>query len=69
MEADAISRCHMFYSKRLVDIPDGLPKWSGMQNQSDLIEDSPAEAIKKRRRDIEEEQNGKKDGKGAKKDS
>lgn len=61
--------CHMFYSKRLVDIPDGLPKWSEMQNKSDLIEDSPPEAIKKRKREIEEEEIGEKDGKSAKKDS
>ncbi len=20
-------RCHMFYSQRVMDIPDGLPKW------------------------------------------
>ncbi|CZR69030.1 uncharacterized protein PAC_18931 [Phialocephala subalpina] len=48
--------CHMFYSKRLVNIPDGLPKWSEMQNKSDLIEDSPPEAIKKRKREVEEEE-------------
>lgn len=23
-------RCHMFYGQRVVDIPDGLPKWSGI---------------------------------------
>lgn len=22
-------RCHIFYSQRVVDVPDGLPKWSG----------------------------------------
>lgn len=55
-------RCHMFYSQRVMDIPDGLPKWyvvsweslaalliittrSGISNDSDLIEDSPKEAI------------------------
>jgi hypothetical protein len=51
-------RCHMFYEKRLVDIPDGLPKWSGMQGKSELIEDSPPEAIKKRKREMEEEKEG-----------
>lgn len=56
-------RCHMFYEKRVVDIPDGLPKWRGMQDQSDLIEDSPAEAIQKRKRKVEEEE---RDGEGAK---
>ncbi|KAH6665651.1 Mss4-like protein [Halenospora varia] len=48
--------CHMFYSKRLLDIPDGLPKWSGMQNDSELIEDTPPEAHKKRKRDLEEKE-------------
>jgi hypothetical protein len=45
----------MFYEKRLVDIADGLPKWSGMSGKSDLIEDSPPEAVKKRKREIKEE--------------
>jgi hypothetical protein len=63
----------MFYEKRLVDIPDGLPKWSGMSGKSDLIEDSPPEAVKKRKREVEEEsekdqngENGEKDGKHVK---
>jgi len=62
--------CHMFYGKRLVDIKDGLPKWTGLSGQSELIEDSPAEAVRKRKREIEEEEkngeNGEK-GKSAKK--
>jgi len=45
----------MFYEQRVVDIPDGLPKWSGMSGKSDLIADSPAEDVKKRKREIEEE--------------
>jgi len=48
--------CHMFYEKRIVDIKDGLPKWSGMSGKSDLIADSPADAIKKRKREVEEEE-------------
>jgi len=52
-------RCHMFYEQRVVDIPDGLPKWSGMSGKSDLIADSPEEDVKKRKREIEEEENGK----------
>jgi hypothetical protein len=51
-------RCHMFYEQRVVDIPDGLPKWSGMSGKTDLIGDSPAEDVKKRKREIEEEENG-----------
>lgn len=47
--------CHIFYSQRVVDIPDGKPKWSEMNKKSDLIEDSPPEEIKKRKREQEEE--------------
>lgn len=46
----------MFYDNRMVDINDGLPKWSGMQGKSDLIADSPAEDVKKRKREMEEEE-------------
>jgi len=56
----------MFYEQRVVDIPDGLPKWSGMQNKSELIEDSPSEAVKKRKREIEEEQTDEREGKATK---
>lgn len=55
----------MFYSQRLVDIPDGKPKWSGMSGKSDLIEDSPQEEIKKRKREIEDEKKAERDGKSA----
>lgn len=43
-------RMHMFYSQRVIDIPDGLPKWAGINNDSDLIEDSPPELVKERER-------------------
>ena len=37
--ADAdTSRCHMFYGQRVMDIADGLPKWSGINDKSELIE-------------------------------
>ena len=52
----------MFYGQRVVDIPDGLPKWSGINQQSDLIEDSPQETIKaeeRRRQKMEDEEKGK----------
>jgi hypothetical protein len=65
----------MFYEQRVVDIPDGLPKWSGMAKTSELIADSPSEAVKKRKREIEEEKegengegDGEKNGKSRKKD-
>ncbi|KAJ5563083.1 hypothetical protein N7461_001844 [Penicillium sp. DV-2018c] len=31
--------CHMFYEQRMLDIPDGLPKWSGMNDSSDRLDD------------------------------
>ncbi len=46
---DGLGRCHMFYSQRVVYIPDGKPKWTGMNDKSDLIEDSPPELIKRKR--------------------
>lgn len=53
----------MFYPKRIVDIPDGLPKWTGINDQSELCEDSPPEAVrelerKRAREAAEKEQNG-----------
>jgi hypothetical protein len=54
----------MFYGKRITDIPDGLPKWTGINGESELIEDSPPELVRKRKKEIEEEeQNGKKEQK------
>ncbi|KAI9880883.1 MAG: hypothetical protein M1830_010478 [Pleopsidium flavum] len=53
--------CHMFYQHRVVDIPDGKPKWTGMNDSSDLIEDSPPE-LKKRKRE-EDEKSKNEDGK------
>lgn len=35
----------MFYGQRVIDITDGLPKWTGINKESDLIEDSPPEMI------------------------
>jgi len=32
-------KCHIFYGQRVVDVPDGLPKWTGMNDESTLIED------------------------------
>ena len=48
-------RCHMFYNQRVMDIPDGLPKWTGLNDQSDMIEDSPPEAVKEYERKRAEE--------------
>lgn len=40
-------RCHMFYGQRVVDVPDGLPKWDGLDNDSNLIEDSSPELVRR----------------------
>ena len=29
--------CHIFYGSRLIDIGDGLPKWSGHKNNSERV--------------------------------
>lgn len=50
-------RCHMFYEERVIDVPDGLPKWSGMKDKSELIEDSPEEDVKEyERKQLEEKE-------------
>jgi hypothetical protein len=36
----------MFYGQRVVDVPDGLPKWDGLNDQSNLIEDSSPELVR-----------------------
>jgi len=48
-------RLHMFYGQRCIDVPDGLPKWTGLNKESDLIEDSPPEQIKENLRQREKE--------------
>ncbi|KAI0077896.1 hypothetical protein K474DRAFT_1661129 [Panus rudis PR-1116 ss-1] len=30
---------HIFYSERVMEIPDGIPKWSGHKGESDLIQE------------------------------
>ena len=62
----------MFYEQRVMDIPDGLPKWTGLSGSSELIEDSPKEAVQERERAREEERKKKaeeeKNGKDEKKE-
>jgi len=43
-------KCHLFYGQRVIDIRDGLPKWEGLDNQSNLIEDSPPDLVRKYKR-------------------
>jgi hypothetical protein len=45
----------MFYGQRVMDIPDGLPKWSGLSGESDLIEDSPKDKVQELERKREQE--------------
>jgi hypothetical protein len=35
-----ITRCHIFYGSRIVDIKDGKPKWSGLDEKSELLDDN-----------------------------
>lgn len=58
----------MFYGQRVMDIPDGLPKWSGLSGSSDMIEDSPPEAVKEYERKREEERKKKSEEEEKKKD-
>ena len=45
----------MFYPRRVVDINDGLPKWSGINDQSELIADTPEEHKRKREAELAEQ--------------
>ena len=47
--------CHMFYPRRVMDINDGKPKWTGLNDASELCADSPKEAVEKRKADLEQE--------------
>ena len=29
--------CHMFYPRRVVDVADNLTKWSGINNESEIV--------------------------------
>jgi hypothetical protein len=33
------NRMHIFYSRRVVDIHDGKPKWEGLDEKSELMEE------------------------------
>ena len=53
----------MFYSQRVVDIPDGKPKWTKLNDQSELMADSPPAAHEKLKRKREEEEKEEREGK------
>ena len=38
-----------------MDIPDGLPKWTGLSGESELIEDSPPDMVREIQRKREKE--------------
>lgn len=52
----------MFHGQRLLNIPDGKPKWTGISGESDLEWDSPKEAIEKREKQKNEEAEKEKGG-------
>lgn len=45
----------MFYGQRLLDIPDGKPKWTGISGESDLGWDTSKEDIEKHEKQAEKE--------------
>ena len=56
----------MFYPRRVLDINDGKPKWSGINGSSELIADTPEthkEEHKKRKREDEEKKQKESEGK------
>ncbi len=55
--------CHMFYPRRVLDINDGKPKWSGINGSSELIADTPEETKKRKREDDEKKQKEEKEEK------
>lgn len=38
-------QCHMFYPQRVVDIPDGKTKWTGIDQKSDVMENADKERL------------------------
>ncbi|RYO99150.1 hypothetical protein DL764_006892 [Monosporascus ibericus] len=61
-------QCHIFYSQRVVDIPDGKPKWSKLDGISQLVNDvgdiKDVEAVvSKKKLDETEKEEKEKDGK------
>lgn len=53
------ARCHMFYGRRVVDINDGKPKWTGLSEQSEPMSEEEGgrgnEGKRKRMEDRERE--------------
>ncbi len=45
----------MFYPRRVLDINDGKPKWTGINKASEIVTEGPADSAKKRKRPETEE--------------
>ncbi|KAL2874061.1 hypothetical protein SGCOL_010742 [Colletotrichum sp. CLE4] len=41
---------HIFYGQRVVDLPDGKPKWSGLDEKSELMEEEIVDVKHKKRK-------------------
>ncbi|KAK1512536.1 uncharacterized protein CCOS01_14776 [Colletotrichum costaricense] len=41
---------HIFYGQRVVDLPDGKPKWSGLDEKSELMEEEVVHVKHKKRK-------------------
>lgn len=53
------ARCHMFYGRRVVDVNDRKPKWTGLSEQTELMSEDEggrgSEGKRKRREERERE--------------
>lgn len=48
----------MFYGQRVVDIPDGKPKWTGINDQSELMEEAEEHSEQDEHEDKKRKRNG-----------
>ncbi|KAK4465043.1 hypothetical protein QBC42DRAFT_262369 [Cladorrhinum samala] len=55
-------QCHMFYPQRVVDIKDGLAKWAGLNEESELCDEETGEAIPGSKPEKKENEENKKKG-------
>lgn len=46
----------MFYPQRLMDIPDGVPKWTGINKESELMDEPEMELVQNRERKRQKQQ-------------
>ena len=46
----------MFYPRRVIDISDGKPKWSGISGESELVADTPEDHKKRKREEVEQKE-------------